>query len=465
MPTQFLIEDDTRATALIPVFPDALESTIPKRPSVAVWVRAAAYTGKPGTVLLLPGDEGQPLGGALVGVEGNGDIWSWGAAAQVLPAGNYRIDGELSTEGASRAALGWALGSYVFSRYKANDRPARNLVWPKGVDREYVSAAASATALVRDLINTPAADMGPADLAAAARSLAEDFGAAFSVTVGDDLIKRNYPAIHAVGRAAAVAPRLIDMTWGDPGRPKVTLVGKGVCFDTGGLDLKPSRGMALMKKDMGGAAAVLGLARMIMATGLPVRLRVLIPAVENSVSGNAMRPRDILQTRKGMTVEVGNTDAEGRLVLADALTEAVSEKPDLLLDYATLTGAARSAVGTEIAAMFSADDELAEDLYRHGVREDDPVWRMPLWKPYRRLIDSKVADINNAGDSPYAGAITAALFLSEFVDPAIAWAHFDIMAWNPSARPGRPEGGEAMAMRAAYATIRERIAKSALQSQ
>ncbi|MCK5620816.1 MAG: leucyl aminopeptidase family protein, partial [Alphaproteobacteria bacterium] len=324
--------------------------------------------------------------------------------------------------------------------------------------RTYVAAAATATSFVRDLINTPAADMGPADLAQAARELAGEFGADFTVTVGDELIEQNYPAIHAVGRAAAVAPRLIDISWGDPSHPKVTLVGKGVCFDTGGLDLKPSRGMALMKKDMGGAAMVLGLARMIMMTGLPVRLRVLAPAVENSVSGNAMRPRDILRTRKGLTVEIGNTDAEGRLVLADALTEAMADKPDLLLDFATLTGAARGAVGTGIAAMFTPDDNLAEDLYRQGVAEDDPVWRLPLWKPYRRMIDSKVADINNAGDSPHAGAITAALFLAEFVDEGISWAHFDIMAWNPAARPGRPEGGEAMAMRAAFATIKDRYA-------
>ncbi|MDH5558516.1 MAG: leucyl aminopeptidase family protein, partial [Alphaproteobacteria bacterium] len=304
-----------------------------------------------------------------------------------------------------------------------------------------------------------AGDMGPADLAQAAQDLAGEFNAEFAVTVGEELLERNYPAIHAVGRAAAVAPRLIDMRWGDPGHPRVTLVGKGVCFDTGGLDLKPSRGMALMKKDMGGAATVLGLARMIMATGLPVRLRVLVPAVENSVSGNAMRPRDILQTRKGLTVEVGNTDAEGRLVLADALTEAMTDKPDLLLDFATLTGAARAAVGTGIAAMFTPDDNLAADLYRHSVVEDDPVWRLPLWKPYRRMIDSKVADINNSGDSPYAGAITAALFLSEFVDEGLSWAHFDIMAWNPSPRPGRPEGGEAMAMRAAFSAIKERYGK------
>ncbi len=460
MSMDYLIEDDgAPAVPLIPVRPDSLTNAVKGPPAGAVeWVKATGYGGKPGTVLLLPGSEGEPVGGALVGVEGEEDIWSWGGAALALPPGTYRIDGDLSAESANRAALGWTLGAYTFTRYKETGRPARNLVWPKSADRTYVTAAATATGLVRDLINTPAADMGPADLAQAARELAGEFGADFTVTVGDELIERNYPAIHAVGRAAAVAPRLINISWGDPGHPKVTLVGKGVCFDTGGLDLKPSRGMALMKKDMGGAATVLGLARMIMMTGLPVRLRVLAPAVENSVSGNAMRPRDILRTRKGLTVEIGNTDAEGRLVLADALTDAMADKPDLLLDFATLTGAARAAVGPGIAAMFTPDDSLAEDLYRHGVAEDDPVWRLPLWKPYRRMIDSKVADINNSGDSPHAGAITAALFLAEFIDEGISWAHFDIMAWNPAARPGRPEGGEAMAMRAAFATIKGRYA-------
>jgi leucyl aminopeptidase len=458
MSTESLIEENDAPTIpLIPVGPDSLEIvTKDLAPGTDGWVKATGYSGKPGAVLLLPGDEPGRITGALVGVENDRDIWSWGGAQQALPPGSYRIEGDLSADAAGRAAMGWALGSYAFTRYKQNDRSARYLVWPNGVNRTYVAAAATATSLVRDLINTPASDMGPADLAEAARELAREFGAEFTVTVGDELLERNYPAIHAVGRAAAVAPRLIDMNWGDANHPRVTLVGKGVCFDTGGLDLKASRGMALMKKDMGGAATVLGLARMIMMASLPVRLRVLAPAVENSVSGNAMRPRDILQTRKGLTVEIGNTDAEGRLVLADALAEAMADKPDLVLDFATLTGAARSAVGTGIAAMFTADDSLAETIYHCGVAEDDPVWRMPLWKPYRRLIDSKVADINNAGDSPYAGAITAALFLAEFVDEGVPWAHFDIMAWNPAARPGRPEGGEAMAMRAAFAAIRDR---------
>ncbi len=452
--------DDTgdAAIPLAAVEERALEETVAGLPdSVARWVRATGFKAKPGAVLLLPGTDDGAVGGALVGVTADDDLWSWGGAASALPPGRYRLDAGVSGRAATRAALGWALGSYRFDRYKQNGATAPDLVWPGAADRPSVTAAAEATYLARNLINTPASDLGPDGLAEAAVALAKEFKAEHAVIVGDALIERNLPAIHAVGRAADRAPRLIDLTWGRKSAPKVTLVGKGVCFDTGGLDLKPSRAMALMKKDMGGAAVALGLARMIMSARLPVRLRVLIPAVENSVSGNAMRPRDILQTRKGITVEVGNTDAEGRLILADALALAVEEEPALLLDFATLTGAARSAVGTEIAALFSPDDALAECLARHGVAEDDPVWRLPLWRPYRRLIDSPVADINNAGDSPYAGAITAALFLSEFVGDGVPWAHFDIMAWNVGNRPGRPEGGEAMAMRAAFAAIRERL--------
>ncbi len=459
MPLNCLV--DEKGDAAIPltaVEEHALEETVGGLPeSVARWVRATGYKAKPGTVLLLPGTDDTAVGGALVGVTGDDDLWSWGGAAAALPPGRYRLDAALPERAATRAALGWALGSYRFDRYKRNDASAPDLVWPEAADRPSVTAAAEATFLARNLINTPASDLGPDGLAEGAVALAKEFKAEHAVIVGDALIERKLPAIHAVGRAADRAPRLIDLAWGRKSAPKVTLVGKGVCFDTGGLDLKPSRAMALMKKDMGGAAVALGLARMIMAAKLPVRLRVLIPAVENSVSGNAMRPRDVLHTRKGITVEVGNTDAEGRLILADALSLAVEDEPAVLLDFATLTGAARSAVGTEIAALFSPDDTLAESLCRHGVAEDDPVWRLPLWRPYRRLIDSPVADINNAGDSPYAGAITAALFLAEFVGDGVPWAHFDIMAWNVGNRPGRPEGGEAMAMRAAFAAIRERL--------
>jgi leucyl aminopeptidase len=301
--------------------------------------------------------------------------------------------------------------------------------------------------------------MGPAELAAAGRRLAREFKAKCRVIVGDDLLRQNCPAIHAVGRASAGAPRLIDITWGSNRHPKLTLVGKGVCFDTGGLDLKPAAGMKLMKKDMGGGAHALGLARMVMMAKLPVRLRVLVPAVENSVAGNAYRPFDVIDTRKGLTVEIGNTDAEGRLVLADALAMACEENPELLLDFATLTGAARVAVGTDIAAMFCNDDKLAENFSRCSEAEQDPIWRMPLWQPYRCQLDGKVADLNNVADGPFGGSIIAALFLEEFVSDDVPWAHFDIMAWNPGQRPGRPEGGEAMAMRAAFAVIQSRFAK------
>ncbi|MBF0391146.1 MAG: leucyl aminopeptidase family protein, partial [Alphaproteobacteria bacterium] len=309
------------------------------------------------------------------------------------------------------------------------------------------------TILVRDLINAPASHMGPEELAAAAQDLAARHAARCRVVVGEALLNENWPAVHAVGRASDRAPRLIDLRWGDEQAPRVTLVGKGVCFDSGGLDIKPSSGMKLMKKDMGGAAHALGLAHMVMAANLPVRLRVLIPAVENAVSGRAMRPLDVIGTRKGTTVEIGNTDAEGRLILCDALAEADGEKPALLLDMATLTGAARVALGTELPALFSNDDKLAEDILRHGRRTRDPLWRLPLWAGYRRQLDSKVADLSSISDSPFAGAVTAALFLQDFVSPTTPWAHIDMMAWNGAARPGRPEGGEAMCLRALFALI------------
>ncbi len=325
------------------------------------------------------------------------DIWTWAALPAKLPEAAYRLDD--ASMGVPLAdpvdpdavALGWALGTYRFSRYRAWRDGFSRLVWPPGSDRAAVERAVEATFMVRDLINTPAADMGPEELAEAATSLAARHGARCTVIVGDDLLARNYPAIHAVGRASVREPRLIDMVWGDAGHPKVTLVGKGVCFDSGGLNLKPAAGMKLMKKDMGGAANMLGLAHMVMSAGLPVRLRVLIPAVENSVSGNAMRPLDVVPTRAGLTVEIGNTDAEGRVILADALSEAASENPDLLLDFATLTGAARVALGIEVPALFTNDDALAELLQAHGAAENDPLWRLPLWQPYRRHVESKVA--------------------------------------------------------------------------
>ena len=420
------------------------------------WVSVTGFTAEPGSVCLLPGENGA-LEGALFGWDKD-DFWSFATLPAKLPAGAWRIDSVLPPAQANVAALAWGLAQYQFGRYKSTqsaDATKPRLTWPAAADRALVLRLVSAIGLARDLVNTPANDLGPEELANVAAGLAQKHGADFRVVVGDALLEENYPTIHAVGRAAAPhrAPRLIDLRWGNPTDPKLTLVGKGVCFDSGGLDLKPSSGMKIMKKDMGGAAVSLGLADAIMDARLPVRLRLLIPAVENAVSADAFRPLDIIKTRAGTTVEIGNTDAEGRLILCDALSEAETEKPDLLLDFATLTGAARTALGPDLPALFSRHDDLAETLANAGREQQDPVWRMPLWAPYRKMLDSKIADINNASDSPFAGAVTAALFLAEFVSPETRWAHFDLYAWNPSPRPGRPEGGEAMTLRAVYAAI------------
>ena len=424
-----------------------------QRAAVRNWVEAVRFEPKPGKHVLLPASDGA-LARVLLCVESGGDIWSYGGLPTGLPRGTYRIDGLSDAASATRAALGWSLGGYAFGRYKKRPSPAR-LLWPDAADRPAVERTAAAVFLVRDLVNTPAEDMGPAELAAAAESVAKAHGAKIKIIVGDDLLKSGYNLIHAVGRASARAPRLVDLRWGDRG-PLIALVGKGVCFDSGGLDLKSAQNMLLMKKDMGGAAHVLALAQMVMDARLPVRLRVLIPAVENSVSANAFRPLDVIRSRKGITVEIGNTDAEGRLILCDALAEACGDKPQLIVDCATLTGAARVALGPDLPAMFCNHDATADALLRHGLAENDPLWRLPLHKPYRRMLDSKVADINNVSEGSYAGSVTAALFLQEFVDPAIPWVHIDMMAWNPSARPGRPDGGEAQCLRALYALVAER---------
>jgi leucyl aminopeptidase len=420
------------------------------------WIDSTRFKAEGNAVSLIAGADGR-LARVLVGMDD--PFVAFATLATRLPPGTYRVDGRLMPRQADAAALGWSLAGYRFTRYKSNDKaPApAELVWPDAADRDRVTATAEATALVRDLINTPADDMGPSQLAGVAQRFARRHKASCKVIVGDDLLKNNYPTIHAVGRAADDAPRLIDITWGSERAPKVTLVGKGVCFDTGGLDLKPSSGMLRMKKDMGGGAHVLGLAHMVMSAGLKVRLRVLIPAVENSVSGNSIRPLDIVKTRKGITVEIGNTDAEGRLILCDALAEADSEKPKLIVDYATLTGAARVALGPDLPALFCNDDRWADAALKAGLRENDPLWRMPLYKPYRRRLDSAVADINNVSEGSHAGSITAALYLNEFVSPATPWLHLDIMAWNEGARPGRPVGGEAQGMRAIYGLIAERF--------
>lgn len=421
------------------------------------WLQASGFKPKQGQWCLLPDAQGA-AGLVLIGFDKLDDLAGWAAAAARLPSGDYRLRDTLAPEAATQAATGWALGGYRFTRYRTGAASPARLVWPEGADRSAVARTAEANFLVRDLINTPASDLGPAELAEAAQALAKRHDATCRVIVGEALLEENWPAVHAVGRAAAPqrAPRLIDLRWGTAG-PRVTLVGKGVCFDTGGLDLKPSSGMLLMKKDMGGAAHALGLAQMIMDAGLPLQLRVLIPAVENAVSGDAFRPLDVLKTRKGLSVEVGNTDAEGRLILCDALAEACTEKPDLLIDMATLTGAARVALGPDLPALFSNDDEVAAALLHKGEAESDPLWRLPLHKPYASWLDSKVADLNNVSSGGFAGAITAALFLERFVEPEVPWLHLDLFGWNPHEKPGRPQGGDCFALRALYSLIADRF--------
>ncbi len=451
------------ATPLVLLTPETLSIWLQHQDAtIGNWVKSHAFTAAAGTTLAIPGPDGSRLC-VLHGFSIAEPLWAIAALPESMPAGTYFIDPTgpllLSVDDATSAALGWSLGSYGFVRYKERKTTPANLIWPELADRGEVCRLAHGICLARDLINTPAEDLGPAELAKAAIDVAGRYGASIDLITGDDLLSHNYPLIHAVGRASIRPPRLIDIRWGNPAGPKVTLVGKGVCFDSGGLDIKPSSGMRLMKKDMGGAATVLGLASALMDLGLDIRLRVLIPAVENAISGLAFRPGDIFKSRKGLTVEIGNTDAEGRLILADALTEAAGEKPDLLLDFATLTGAARVALGPDLPAVFTPDDTLGEDLLRAATSCGDPLWRLPLWKPYFKQIQSKNADLNNAGgDGGMAGAITAALFLEAFVEPGLSWAHIDTYAWNGSARPGRPEGGEALALRAVYGLIRQRFA-------
>ena len=432
---------------------------------VRAWVRAVAFRAEPGAPLLLPAEDGT-LARVLVGIEPRGpdapaDPWGFGGLPYGLPEGVYALESTGDAALDAAAALGWALGAYRFTRYRAAERAPARLVWPEGCDRAALTAAAEATALVRDLINTPANDLGPAELAVAAQQLAAEFEAQVSVIVGEDLLVNNYPTVHAVGRASRRPPRLIDLRWGDKAAPKVTVVGKGVCFDTGGLDIKPSAAMLLMKKDMGGAAQALGLARLIMAAALPVRLRVLIPAVDNAISGDAFRPLDVIRTRRGATVEIGNTDAEGRLILADALHEADDEQPALIVDFATLTGAARVALGVELPAMFCNDEPTAATLLAAAHRVADPLWRLPLWQPYVKLLRSGVADISNVGDGQFGGAITAALFLEQFLVRRSPWVHIDLYGWNQADRPGRPKGGEAMGMRAVFALLAQRFGSEA----
>ena len=419
---------------------------------------ANGFAAKPGACLTLPDANGE-IAQVVFGVENATskfrDPFRPGQLPGLLPPGVYRF-ANVAPSDARLAALAFALGSYRFGRYRKTDAAAVRLAPPDGVDVTDIARIAEAAALARDLINTPSNHMGPEELALAAQQLAQRFGANYNCVVGDELPRQNFPLIHAVGMASPRAPRLIDFSWGDPAHPKVTLVGKGVCFDTGGLDLKPSSGMLIMKKDMGGAANVLALALMVMDASLKVRLRVLIPAVENAVAGNAFRPLDIFPSRKGITVEIGNTDAEGRLVLADALALADEEKPDLLIDLGTLTGAARVALGPDLPPFYTDDEGLAQELAACAKRESDPLWRLPLWPPYDSWLDSKVADVNNAPSGTFAGSITCALFLQRFVEAAKSWLHVDIYGWTPSAKPARPEGGECQAARAIYKLLSDR---------
>lgn len=429
-------------------------------PAAARFAKAHGFAARPNQHLVLPDAEGA-VAAVLLGVESaqarRRDPFAPGRLATVLPEGDYSLNGEIDDLGL--AALGWLLQAYRFDRYRKPHPAKARLVVPDGVDGEELSALADSVAFARDLVNTPASDMGPAEIEAAARQLGEAHGAEVASIVGDDLLAQNFPMIHAVGRASVRAPRLIDLVWGRPDHPKVTLVGKGVAFDTGGLNLKTDAGMLLMKKDMGGAAAALAAARMIMQAKLPVRLRVLIPTVENAVSGSSFRPGDILASRKGLTVEIGNTDAEGRLILADALALADEEAPELLIDYATLTGAARVALGPELPPFYTHDEGLAAEIARLGQQVNDPVWRMPLWPPYDAMLDSKVADLNHVSGGSFAGSATAALFLNRFVAKTQSYAHFDIYAWNPANKPGRPEGGECQAARLTYALVKQFYAK------
>jgi leucyl aminopeptidase len=458
--TPFLVTTAPDAVPVHRVTEDEAERTLAGLPgSAAAWAKANGFKGTSGSLLAVPGPDGA-LAAVLLGVGKAGDPnrnpFLEGRLAD-LPAGTYRLEDGGGAD--SLAVLGFALSSYRFERY-VTPRPAfPALVLPTGVDAAAIDRTVRAVTLVRDLVNTPANDLGTAELAAAVVAVADRHGADVTEVVGDDLLTENFPLVHAVGAASTRPPRLVDFTWGDESHPKVTLVGKGVVFDTGGLNIKPDNAMLLMKKDMGGAANVLGLAQMVMEAGLKVRLRVIVPIVENAISGSAFRPGDVFRSRKGLTVEIGNTDAEGRLILADALALADAEAPDLLVDMATLTGAARVALGPDLPPVYTRDDAFASELAAASTAVNDPLWRLPLWAPYDGLLASKIADVNHISSGPFAGSITAALFLGRFVEKARTWLHADVFAWTPSAKPGKPEGGEAQVIRALARVIEARYGR------
>jgi len=433
--------------------------------SMQRWLSEQNFNGEKNRVVLLPDSDGG-LSAAVAGLgrrQGALSLWHAAGVAERLPPRRFRLAQEFNAEEATQLCLGFAYGAYRFERYRPAKHDAASLEAPLNADQRFASLAAESLRMARDWINTPAADLGPMQLAGAARTLAERHQAAFHEWVGEDLLSANFPAIHAVGRASAAAPRLLELRWpghGDETYPRLTLLGKGVCFDSGGLDIKSGSGMALMKKDMGGAAVALALAHMLMSVKIRAQLRVLVPAVENSISGNAYRPGDVLATRKGLSVEVGNTDAEGRLVLCDALALADAEHPDLIIDFATLTGAARVALGPELPALFGNDDAVVRDLAAVAAAEHDPLWPMPLWPGYEDELASKIADLNNVSSSAFAGAIFGALFLKRFVTESPRWLHIDLYAWNPKDRPGRSVGAEPQALRGVYRYLVKRYGTS-----
>jgi len=416
------------------------------------WAEAAGFDGSPGSVALIPDAKGA-VARVLAGVRDGDDPWALAGLPMKLPRARYALGKGPVAIAPEHAAFAWDLGGYQFTRYKRAKRKPADLQLESSARVREALEMAQAVRLVRDLVNTPAEDMGPGELSDIAREQADLFGGEFDEWVGDELLAQNFPAIHAVGRAAARPPRLLEINWGNPKHPKIAVVGKGVCFDSGGLDIKGAEGMRLMKKDMGGAAHAIALARLIMQRKLPLRLQMLVPAVENAISGNAYRPGDVVRTRKGLTVEIGNTDAEGRVILCDALAYAVEGKPKTIIDFATLTGAARVALGPELPVLFANDEKLAARLLAKAEALDDPMWRLPLWRNYRRFFDSDIADINNSGRGGFGGSIVAALFLDFFVPEGIAWAHFDVFSWNDVNRPGRPLGGEAQGLRAVLAAL------------
>ncbi len=452
----FVDQTDCKTISVTPLSNDDFKVWLDlQNDHIKSWARLNDFTAKNGQILLIAAN-GKTPANAIFGIDDIGDIWAWSSLVKNLPAGQYEISSNLDEIDANLVSLAWAMAQYSFDKYKENDITVKQLIWPKNADKKLITCQIEAVSLTRDLINTPANDMHPQAFAMAAREVANRHGAEYTVIIGDDLIKHNFPLIHAVGRASINQPRLIDIRWGNVNSPKLTLVGKGVCFDSGGLDLKPSNNMLIMKKDMGGAANILGLAHMIMAMGVDVNLRIIIPAVENSVSNNAFRPMDIIKSRMGKTVEIGNTDAEGRLVLADAISLACEDNPDLIIDFATLTGASRVALGTDMPSYFTNDDQFGEQLKLSSEKVQDHTWQMPLFKPYKSQLDSNIAHINSAPSGGYGGAITAALFLKFFLTDSQKWAHFDLMAWNLSNRDGRPMGGEAQAIRAVFDVIKKR---------